>query len=1051
MTCDYRSIRRDNERRYGTDIGRIGPMLLADRYDDRTHFIYELLQNAEDALARRVSWSGKRSVQFQLESSALRVSHFGKPFDEADVRGVCGIAESTKDLTAIGRFGIGFKSVYAFTDRPEVYSGNESFAIESFVWPVATAGIGQGPDETVVVLPLRKPEECAEIEAGLKRLGPASLLFLRAIEEIEWSVEGGSSGIYLRSQPEQLGGSSTRRVTVIGQTEGSIDVEESWLLFSKSVLTPEGTDVGSVEIAFSLANDKKADKELLRPLPRAPLVVFFPTALETQLGFLVQGPYRTTPSRDNVPSQDAWNRHCVVETADLVRSALIWLRDAGYLDTDALNCLPLERAKLPPGTMFAPIFEEVRAALAKEALLPRHGGGHVAARRARLARTQELRDLVSPAQLTQLLGAETQLSWLDGAISQDRTPDLRDYLIGELNVEEVRPETVLQKLTAAFLESQADDWVRRLYEFLGDQKALHNRARELPIVRLRGGKHVRAQVKGQRQAFLPGMVATDFPTVRPEVCKTEEARAFLKALGLTEPDLVDDVITNLLPRYSKSDAVRDASIYAADIERMLRAYRTDSDSRRGQLVAALREARFVAAREQWNDVPRMAKPGDVYLATERLRRLFAGVEGVLIVDDEYACLKGEDVRELLEACGAVRYLRPVEEASLSWEQKGKLRERTGHPETSYQNDRVTDWSLSGLVAWLGSLPELGVEERRVRAALLWEELTNLEERRGKGVFSAIYTWTHYGSYRAECDAAFVRQLNEKEWISDVDGNLQLPSAVLFDSLGWKLNPFLLSKICFRPPVIDQLARAAGIEPSVLDLLKKLGLTSEAELRQRLGIREEGSADDKDGGDGVENALQKLGITDTSAPPTPDPTAMPSSGQGSGTGGVKPSDNGGGKHTPGSSGGRPFVSYIEAHPDDEGPDPDGLDHAARMALEAKAIELIRFREPRWQATPTHNPGFDLFELGSDGQPVRWCEVKAMTEGLDRRPIGLSKTQFEWAREHGSAYWLYAVERAGTESARIVRIQDPAGKARTFTFDAGWLDVAEADPNSEGSED
>ena len=49
MTCDYQAIRRDNERRYGTDIGRIGPMLLADRYDDRTHFIFELLQNAEDA------------------------------------------------------------------------------------------------------------------------------------------------------------------------------------------------------------------------------------------------------------------------------------------------------------------------------------------------------------------------------------------------------------------------------------------------------------------------------------------------------------------------------------------------------------------------------------------------------------------------------------------------------------------------------------------------------------------------------------------------------------------------------------------------------------------------------------------------------------------------------------------------------------------------------------------------------------------------------------------------------------------------------------------
>jgi len=61
------------------------------------------------------------------------------------------------------------------------------------------------------------------------------------------------------------------------------------------------------------------------------------------------------------------------------------------------------------------------------------------------------------------------------------------------------------------------------------------------------------------------------------------------------------------------------------------------------------------------------------------------------------------------------------------------------------------------------------------------------------------------------------------------------------------------------------------------------------------------------------------------------------------------------------------------------------------------------------------------------------------------------QFECARAHGNAYWLYAVERAASDQARIVRIQDPAGKARTFTFDQGWLDVAEVEHESEERED
>ena len=113
----------------------------------------------------------------------------------------------------------------------------------------------------------------------------------------------------------------------------------------------------------------------------------------------------------------------------------------------------------------------------------------------------------------------------------------------------------------------------------------------------------------------------------------------------------------------------------------------------------------------------------------------------------------------------------------------------------------------------------------------------------------------------------------------------------------------------------------------------------------------------------------------------------------------------------------------------------------MALEEKAINLILQREPQLQRTSTHNPGFDLFEFGGNGQPSRWVEVKAMTGGLQNRPVGLSHTQFECAREHREAYWLYVLEHGGDDTARIIRIQDPAGKARTFTFDRGWINVAE----------
>jgi|TARA_Y100000031_G_scaffold33501_1_gene37566 hypothetical protein len=277
MPSDYVAIRADNERKYGTDIGRIGPMLLANRYDDRTHFIIELLQNAEDAFAKRRGWEGRRAVEFELLEDSLRVSHFGKPFDEADVRGICGIAESTKELTDIGRFGIGFKSVYAFTDSPEVHSGDEHFAIESFVWPNAIPSSKTKSGETVFWLPMRPDDHSAvmEIGSGLQRLGARSLLFLREIEEISWSASDGLSGIYLRGEPESLG-VNTRKVSVIGE-DHAIDgvTEESWIVFSREVRTEEGATVGFVEVAFALEADQAA-QAAIQAITVSPLVVFSP-------------------------------------------------------------------------------------------------------------------------------------------------------------------------------------------------------------------------------------------------------------------------------------------------------------------------------------------------------------------------------------------------------------------------------------------------------------------------------------------------------------------------------------------------------------------------------------------------------------------------------------------------------------------------------------------------------------------------------------------------------------------------------------------------------
>lgn len=1041
---DYDAIRIENEREYGPGFVRNANMLLAERYDERTHFIYELLQNAEDALGRRRKRVGSKTVSFHLSDGEFRASHRGVPFNSKDVRGVCGVGESTKESSEIGSFGIGFKAVYAVTNQPEIHSGSEDFVIRNYFSPYSVLPIRREEDETVIILPLKDKNCHGEIYRTLCSLNSSSILFLRQIEEVTWSVDGTRSG-YLRREVQEVT-NHVRRVTVMRGNDGQPEMVEHWLVFSRPLEYANSTE-RFVEIAFMLKSED-TDRETVVMIKQSPLVVYFPTVVETYLGFLVQGPYVTTPSRDNVRSNEPGNVRCVEETSHLLVDALTWLRDRDVLDTNVLRCLPLDPRKFAEHSMFRPLFESVRLALYSCSLLPRFGGGYTSAQGAKLARSQKLRELFDDPLLGALFGQDHELAWLSADISQDRTPELRRYLMDVLQIEEVSPETVLPRLKVKFLEERTDEWVRELYTFLATLPGLRPRMVALPLIRLQSGAHVVANLDGQPNAYLPGSIGTKFPTVRWEVCNTDASKEFLQSLGLTEPHPVDDVLRNVLPKYAVTCPDVSDSQYADDIDRILHAFTTDSIEQKRRLVDKLEDTAFVIARDAKTDCVTFKQPVKVYLATERLKILFAGIEGVSIVDDQVPCLHGEAVRELLEACGAVRYLRPIPESSLSQQNRRALRESTGHPEVGY-NENVEDWSLFGLETLLTSLMSFSADGRVEKSKLLWEELVQLEDRR-RGVFTGEYQWTHYGSYKASMCSAFVRLLNKSDWIPLSDGNMVRPNFVCFETLGWTLNPFLLSKIQFKHPLQDQLAIAAGIEPELIDWLKRSGFTSVQQLEKYLGIIPE--ANRMVPASEVEQITERLGELRDGVVTDPQGDLGDTMIAGRPTwfdeleGARRDQSISDPIGTDGPSrinGERKFISYVATLANREESDPDELSSEDRMALEAAAIEAIVEREPDWKRTKAANPGFDLFKLGPDSQVVQWCEVKAMSQSLNHRPVGLSRRQFECARECGTRYWLYIVEFAGSKDVRIVRINDPVGKARTFTFDRGWLAVAVVD--------
>jgi hypothetical protein len=105
-------------------------------YARPSRFIEEILQNTEDAYSRKNSEEANNCIRFKLYSDKVEIHHNGKDFDEADLMSITTFAGTTKknnsDVNLIGKFGIGFKSVFSITDFPEIHCGKYHFKIVDY-------------------------------------------------------------------------------------------------------------------------------------------------------------------------------------------------------------------------------------------------------------------------------------------------------------------------------------------------------------------------------------------------------------------------------------------------------------------------------------------------------------------------------------------------------------------------------------------------------------------------------------------------------------------------------------------------------------------------------------------------------------------------------------------------------------------------------------------------------------------------------------------------------------------------------------------------------
>jgi hypothetical protein len=826
VPADYDRIRAENVARYGWDTAVLE--LLGQLYSERTHFIFELIQNAEDA--------GATDLTFTLFADRLEVRHDGRDFTVADVRGICGVGQGAKadDLTQIGKFGIGFKAVYAYTNSPRIHSGPENFRIEKYVRPYSVDPLGEPPAGTVFVFPFDRPEVPAavaveEISAALAAIGVETLLFLRNIERV--SSRGLLTADTVLARTSVTRAESGRRVWLSSQAALGRGDEE-WFVWERP-LAGLGRPTQRVEIAFMVRAE--IDSRRLIRRETSPLVVFFPTQKETFLGFVLQGPYRTTPARDNVPEHDEWNQALVRETARLLTEVLTALRDEGLLTVEVLQALPLDAARFGPETMFRPLFESARAALGQAEMIPAADGGYRSARQLKLASGAGLRELLTPDLLGNLYGEDGPTAFASDSISEIRTPVLWRYLREEAGMDEVTPEAVVARLTAEFLSARSDEWIVSFYWFLYQHPALWQAprhpgdlagsARSKPVIRLEDGAQVAPfDAGGRPAAYLPGLAETRFATVRRTIAAHPDARQFLTALGIDEPDVVAEVLDCVLPRYRDAEVVKlDAAQHDADLELVAAALDGAPQARRERLLEALHETTFLIGENAASGQQRLMRPGDLYLRTKALERYLDGNPDAWLAADAYGPwltqLRAMGVR------GTVRL-------------DARAADELGY--VSIADDFA--WHERGVAGFDPSARFEGLEYA----------LTNPDNARSEFVWNALLVPSRHliagiveKSHRVEfADASreymlsFIGEIaRDAAWLPAPDGTFRRPADLDMADLppSYERDDVLARALAMNRPVIEEASRQLGLPADFLRRLSRhpdLVASIEQELKAR---------------------------------------------------------------------------------------------------------------------------------------------------------------------------------------------------------------------------
>ena len=779
-------------------------ILAKDLYNKHTHFIFELIQNAEDN-----SYCGDLpSLSFQLTKSdptgtegadgALIIQNNETGFTDRNVSAICEVGATTKQKAQgyIGEKGIGFKSVFRVTENPHIFSNGYHFCLpecdeETGLGYIVPQWVDTPPEDlnfsqTNIILPLTKVGfGYDKIEEMLLEIEPETILFLSKLQEIRIQTDTGTDLVILKNADEL----PKMEVLVEGRRQGcSFSTVDEFLVCTQTFHKPveihhekrEGINERDVSIAFPMDENATGSGKIFAYLPVS----------ETDFPFLINADFILTSSREGLQQDEPWNRWLMNSVAEVVASELLSLLKTeqrltvSFLETLARSLRDFAEDKRG---LFYPISSEVRETLMTQEFLPANDGTFVSAENAMLADNVGLPGLLNPEQLSLLFQQQNTMKWLSPEITARRTQNLWGFLRYQLEVTEVTPDMFARRLDETFLEQQTDDWFTEFYKFLSvgqaPPRSLWVRSqwmrtppilRGKPILRLQDGSHVKPFGESESpNASLAIGTETDasLPIVKLELSQDEDVRRFLQELGIPEWDIVEEVIETVLPKYQNDSPVVSWDEHARDFEKIERAYNTGPDSKKKRLLDELRATPFILVENQETDVPVYRKPADLYLPNDELRLYFEGNPSYGFVKlEEYP----ESAQTLFRTLG-------VEDAVRI---KRRRQNHQGYVIISDYYGRHQR-GLHGFdpAVQIDGLKHAINNPTLEKSAFIWNKIAipNADCIKGTVESATRQDYSNRSSEERESDS-FGRLLIEAAWLPDADGNLRKPSELTLNQL-----------------------------------------------------------------------------------------------------------------------------------------------------------------------------------------------------------------------------------------------------------------------------